>query len=106
MSTFPGSPKVLKGAIVGVSVLDPLSSIVLFQYNPDTLTRTLRVKAAGSEADKSEALRIVGPPDEAIKLDVEIDAADQLADDGPCACGCADSAPRWSTRCRTRQAGR
>jgi hypothetical protein len=80
MSTFPGSPKVLKGAIVGVSVLDPLSSIVLFQYNPDTLTRTLRVKAAGSEADKSEALRIVGPPDEAIKLDVEIDAADQLAD--------------------------
>jgi hypothetical protein len=80
MSTFPGSPKVLKGAIVGVSVINPLSSIVLFQYNPDTLTRTLRVKAAGSEADKSEALRIVGPPDESIKLDVEIDAADQLAD--------------------------
>jgi hypothetical protein len=80
MSTFPGSPKVLKGAIVGVSVLDPLSSIVLFQYNPDTLTRTLRVKAAGNEADKSEALRIVGPPDESIRLDVEIDAADQLAD--------------------------
>jgi Contractile injection system tube protein len=80
MSTFPRSPKVLKGAIVGVSVLDPLSSIVLFQYNPDTLTRTLRVKAAGNEGDKSEALRIVGPPDESIRLDVEIDAADQLAD--------------------------
>jgi hypothetical protein len=80
MSTFPGSPKVLKGAIVGVSVLDPLSSIVLFQYNPDTLTRTLRVRSAGNEADKSEALRIVGPPDESIRLDVEIDAADQLAD--------------------------
>lgn len=80
MSTFPGSPKVLKGAIVGVSVIDPLSSIVLFQYNPDTLTRTLRVKAAGNEADKSEALRLVGPPDESIKLDVEIDAADQLAE--------------------------
>jgi hypothetical protein len=80
MSTFPGSPKVLKGAIVGVSVTDPLSSIVLFQYNPDTLTRTLRVRAAGSEADKSEALRLVGPPDETIRLEVEIDAADQLAD--------------------------
>ena len=80
MSTFPGSPKVLKGAIVGVSVIDPLSSIVLFQYNPDTLTRTLRVKAAGEASDKTEALRIVGPPDESIKLDVEIDAADQLAD--------------------------
>jgi hypothetical protein len=80
MSTFPGSPKVLKGAIVGVSVLDPLGGVVLFQYNPDTLTRTLRVRSAGSEADKSEALRIVGPPDESIRLDVEIDAADQLAD--------------------------
>lgn len=80
MSTFPGSPKVLKGAIVGVSVIDPLSSIVLFQYNPDTLTRTLRVRAAGNEADKSEALRLAGPPDESIRLDVEIDAADQLAD--------------------------
>jgi hypothetical protein len=80
MSAFPGSPKVLKGAIVGVSVLDPLSSIVLFQYNPDTLTRTLRVKAAGNQADKTEALRIIGPPDESIKLDVEIDAADQLAE--------------------------
>jgi hypothetical protein len=80
MSTFPGSPKVLKGAIVGVSVTDPLSSIVLFQYNPDTLTRTLRVKAAGSESDKSEALRLAGPPDETIRLEVEIDAADQLAD--------------------------
>jgi hypothetical protein len=80
MSTFPGSPKVLKGAIVGVSVIDPLSSIVLFQYNPDTLTRTLRVNAAGSEGDKSEALRLAGPPDETIRLDIEIDAADQLAD--------------------------
>ena len=80
MTTFPGSPKLLKGAIVGVSVTDPLSSIVLFQYNPDTLTRTLRVKAAGNEADKSEALRLAGPPDESIKLDVEIDAADQLAE--------------------------
>jgi hypothetical protein len=78
VTSFPGSPRVLKGAIVGVSVLDPLSSIVLFQYNPETLTRTLRAKAAGSESDKSEALRLAGPPDESIKLDVEIDAADQL----------------------------
>jgi hypothetical protein len=80
MSTFPGSPQVLKGAIVGVSVLSPLSNIVLFQYNPDTLTRTIRVKAAGDVANKSEALRLVGPPDESIQLEVEIDAADQLAD--------------------------
>jgi hypothetical protein len=43
VSSFPGSPKLIKGAIVGVSVIDPLSSVVIFQYNPDTLTRTIRV---------------------------------------------------------------
>jgi hypothetical protein len=78
VSSFPGSPKLLKGAVVGVSVIDPLSSVVIFQYNPDTLTRTIRVSAAGRESDKSEALRLKGPPDESVKLDVEIDAADQL----------------------------
>jgi hypothetical protein len=78
VSTFPGAPKVLKGAVVGVSVVDPLSSVVIFQYNPDTLTRTIRVSAAGNEGDKSEALRLKGPPDESVKLDVEIDASDQL----------------------------
>lgn len=78
MSSFPGSPKLLKGAIVGVSVIDPLSSVVVFQYNPDTLTRTIRVSAAGHEGDKSEALRLKGPPDETVRLDVEIDAIDQL----------------------------
>ncbi len=78
MSSFPGSPKLIKGAIVGVSVIDPLSSVVIFQYNPDTLTRTIRVSAAGHEGDKSEALRLKGPPDETVRLDVEIDAIDQL----------------------------
>ena len=85
MSTFPGSPKLLKGAIVGVSVIDPLSSVVIFQYNPDTLTRTIRVSAAGREGDKSEALRLKGPPDETVRLEVEIDAADQLEQANPLA---------------------
>jgi hypothetical protein len=69
---------VLKGAVVGVNVLDPLSSIVLFQYNPETITRTVRVNAAGNEYEMNEALRLKGPPDESISLDIEIDAADQL----------------------------
>ena len=37
MSTFPGSPRLLKGAIVGVDPLNPLASVVVFQYNPETL---------------------------------------------------------------------
>jgi hypothetical protein len=79
MSSFPGSPKVMKGAIIGLDLFNPLASVIIFQYNPDTLTRTLTAQTTGSDsADKGEALRLKGPPKEAIKLDVEIDAADQL----------------------------
>ena len=48
------------------------------QYNPDTLTRSLKVKGAEEGGDRSEALRLTGPPVETIKLDAEIDATDQL----------------------------
>lgn len=78
MSSFPNSPKVLKGAIIGVDPFNPLASIAVFQYNPHTVTRTLQVQASGDGGDKSEALRLKGPPIETIKLDVEIDATDQL----------------------------
>lgn len=78
--TFPGSPRLLKGAIVGLDPLNPLASVVVFQYNPDTLTRTINARAAGGggDASQSEALRLKGPPEETIRLDVEVDAADQL----------------------------
>jgi hypothetical protein len=78
--TFPGSPRLLKGAIIGLDPLNPLASVVIFQYNPDTLTRTVQARAAGGggDASQSEALRLKGPPEETIKLDVEVDAADQM----------------------------
>jgi hypothetical protein len=79
MSSFPGSPQVLKGAIIGMDLFNPLASIIIFQYNPDTMTRTLTAQTTSSDnADKGEALRLKGPPRETIKVDVEIDAADQL----------------------------
>ena len=78
MTAFPGSPKVMKGAIVGIDPYNPLASIVVFQYNPDTLTRTLTPQTAGGDADRGEALRLKGPPQEKISLSIEIDAADQL----------------------------
>jgi hypothetical protein len=37
MSTFPGSPRLQKGALIGVDPLNPLASVVVFQYNPETL---------------------------------------------------------------------
>jgi hypothetical protein len=51
MTTFPGSPRLLKGGIV---LIDPDSSavrrIIALKYNPDTLSRTLQVQGAGGKA--------------------------------------------------------
>ncbi|MDX6382877.1 MAG: hypothetical protein QOK48_450, partial [Blastocatellia bacterium] len=77
MSTFPGSPKTQKGAIVGLDPFNPLASVIVFQYNPDTLTRTLTAQTTGGTA-QGEALRLKGPPQEVITVNIEIDAADQL----------------------------
>lgn len=38
MSDFPRSPRLLKGAIIGKDPANPLAIVVIFQYNPDTLT--------------------------------------------------------------------
>jgi hypothetical protein len=81
MTTFPGSPRLLKGGIV---LLDPVqftvlpNGITVLQYNPDTLTRSFKIKGAEEGGDRSEALRLTGPPVETIKVDAEIDATDQL----------------------------
>ena len=84
MTTFPNSPRVLKGGIV---LIDPESAavrrIIVLQYNPDTLTRKLQPKATGADgSDRSEALRLKGPPVETINLEAEIDATDQLEQPG------------------------
>jgi hypothetical protein len=78
VTSFPGSPRVLKGAIVAVDPLNPLASVVVFQYNPESLERTIRPKATGEGAAQSEALRLSGPPEESISVDIMLDATDGL----------------------------
>ena len=83
MTTFPNAPKLVKGGIV---LLDPESGAILrvitLQYNPDTMNRTLQIQpftgGTGGDPNRSEALRLKGPPVETFKLDAEIDATDQL----------------------------
>ena len=74
------SPRLLKGAIVSV---DPNTGIprgtINLQYNPDEITRSLKPQSVGDEPDRTEILRLKGPPIETIKCSVEIDATDQLA---------------------------
>jgi len=81
MSTFPNSPRLLKGGLVLLNAdSGAVQRVIALQYNPDTLTRSLQVQGAATEGgDRSEALRLKGPPIESIKLDAEIDAADPLA---------------------------
>lgn len=78
MSAFSGSPRLTKGAIVSFDIFNPVPMVVLFQYNPESMTRTLQGQTMGGEGDPSEAFRLKGPPVETISLDVEFDATDQL----------------------------
>jgi hypothetical protein len=87
VTTFPGSPPLLKGGLV---LVDPESSaverVIVLQYNPDTVSRTLQAQAAGGEGgDRSEPLRLKGPPVETIKVEAELDATDQMEVGGPAA---------------------
>lgn len=80
MTGFSNSPRLLRGGIV---LIDPQTGAVLriitLQYNPDTLSRSFQIKGVSGEGgDRSEALRLKGPPVETIKVEAEIDATDQL----------------------------
>lgn len=79
----PLSARTMRGAIVGFDVFNPLASVIVFQYNPDTLERTIAPQGTegGDGADRSEALRLKGPPQETIKVEIELDATDQLEKD-------------------------
>ena len=59
MTGLTASPRILKGGLV---LLDPDTGlpvrVISFQYNPDTLTRSLQAQGMGENGDRSEALRL------------------------------------------------
>jgi hypothetical protein len=87
-SEFPGRPKLLKGALAVYPTQTPgsqPSNIIVFQFNPDQMKRTLANRAPPAPAGaantgqaKEDALRVAGPPIETISLTVDLNAADQL----------------------------
>jgi len=84
MTSFPRSPKTLKGGFIKMDAEGrQVLRTIAFQYNPDSLSRTLAPRAAKADGgDRLEALRLTGPPVETIKLDIEIDATDLLEHPG------------------------
>src|SRR5215208_3872505 len=79
MTSFPGSPRLIRGALISYEPTSIIPQVVIFQYNPETLTRALNAQRTG---ENSRERRLTGPPVEQITLKIEIDAADQLEKPG------------------------
>jgi hypothetical protein len=75
----------------GIVVLDAdtgaAQRVIVLQFNPDTLERSIApqgaggtadASGAGTDGDKNEALRLKGPAEEQWKFTAELDATDQL----------------------------
>jgi hypothetical protein len=80
MAVGLNTPRLVKGGIV---LVDPRSLTVqrtiALQYNPESITRTLEAQVIGGDGgDRSQAMRLTGPPVESIRFEAEIDATDQL----------------------------
>jgi hypothetical protein len=91
-SDFPRSPTLIRGALVAYDspVLGVVPNVIVFQYNPEELTRSLRTRSVPWEYRPSgqareDAFLTLGPPVESINLSVEIDAVDQLEGNNPLA---------------------
>jgi len=86
MATFSNSPKLLKGGIV---LVDPESSavqrIIVLQYNPESLSRSLKAQGTEDQGDRSQALRLRGAAIETFSMEANIDAIDQLEEGNPTA---------------------
>jgi hypothetical protein len=87
-SDFPRRPRLLKGALVSFPshFLGPVPNVIVFQYNPEQLSRTLTDRRPQQQATeergsaREEAYRVTGPPVETINITVDLDAADQLSE--------------------------
>ena len=81
MSSFSGSPKLIKGGLVVLDVATgAVKRTIALQYNPDTLTRSYQVQGVGGEGggERAQPFRFKGPAIESIKLEADIDATDFL----------------------------
>jgi hypothetical protein len=82
---YSRSPKLLKGALIEFSerFIGPIPNVIVFQYNPESMTRTLEVWSqggGGESAAANETSHTAQPfdPPESFTLALELDAADAL----------------------------
>lgn len=80
-------PYLLRGALVeyGANLIGPIPNIVIFQFNPETLTRNLQIPQRPSGTGSRETSQAGEAPVEKITLTAHFSAADQLAGNDPLA---------------------
>jgi hypothetical protein len=88
---YSRSPKLLKGALIQFSapLLVPIPNLIVFQYNPESLKRSLTPWAPPSKEDREHPdekllnqLKQPYDPQETFSLELELDATDALEDPG------------------------
>src|SRR5258706_3096832 len=88
---MPG--KYLRGALVEFmpTFLIPLPNIIIFQYNPETMTHTWsQAQAADAQPGQpANPLAVKGVPGETFSFNLAMDAMDMIADGSPVAGGLA-----------------
>lgn len=81
---YPRSPKLQKGALIEFSerFLGPVPNVIVFQYNPETLSRQLQgwqpPNSGGNDAGQASITAQPEDPTESFTLALQLDAADAL----------------------------
>jgi hypothetical protein len=105
---MPGGGFYLRGAFVSFTETFPLPipNVILFQFNPETMTHTWTPAASGGSASTGSAsaattggaaagggasnpLAVTGPPGESFSFTLALDANDMIADGNPVSAGLA-----------------
>lgn len=82
MALFP-----MRGVLVeyGANILGPIPNIVIFQFNPEHMTRTITIPpppATASAQPRTETHGAVAPPSESFEISAHFSAADDLGAGG------------------------
>lgn len=78
MTTAPFSPRLFRGALVTLDNNNKVATAIPFQYNPNTLNRSLEAQVIESQGGGGEQPRYSGAPVETIKVEIKLDAIDGL----------------------------
>lgn len=78
MSLFPNTPVLEKAALIAFEAPSPLPKVIEFQFNPETISRSLKASTAEGGAE-GDAFRLGGAPQQTIKMDCIFDATERIA---------------------------